>query len=105
MLFSFSQLFKAKNIVRKGQIKLEIELEDKYFFKVKDYEVVIDKKNNKCSCTCIYFSLFPKNKICSHIIAAYLFLEGENWIKENLRKNKEKLLNKNINYSISSNKN
>ncbi len=90
MRFSFSQLFKAKDLVKEGKIKIEKIVNQKIYFKVKDYNVIIDLKNKKEFCDCFYFSLFSKNKkICSHIIACYLIIGSDKWLLEELKKRKK----------------
>ncbi len=91
MRFSLSQLLKAKNIIKNKKVKILFFKNGKYYLKVKDYSVILDFKKKKETCNCIYFSLFSqKSKICSHIIAAYLYLQGEKWLKEELKRNAKK---------------
>jgi predicted nucleic acid-binding Zn finger protein len=92
MRFSFSQLFKAKDLIKGGKVKIEKIVNQKIYFKVKEYDVILDLKNKKDYCSCFYFSLFSKNKkICSHIIACHLLIEGDKWLLKELKKRKDAL--------------
>jgi hypothetical protein len=75
IIFTQEQLLKARKLLKRKDIKLNFLINQKAYFLVKNYQVIIDLKNKKCSCTCNYFVL--KKKICSHVLASLLYLFGE----------------------------
>jgi hypothetical protein len=86
-LFTKTQVLKAKKLLKNNEVQLNFLLNKKAYFKVKNYEVIINLKDKKVTCSCNYFLL--KRKLCSHILAALLYLFKEvNIIYEFLKKNK-----------------
>ena len=67
-------------LAKQGKVEKDLENEKRAFFNVETNNekksVIFDKKQNKWSCDCRFFSL--KLTDCSHIKAAKKFLEDEN---------------------------
>jgi len=74
-LFSQSQILKAKKFIKKGEVQLNFLIKGKAYFKIKSYEVIIDLKNKRATCTCNYFIF--KRGYCSHILASVFYLFKE----------------------------
>lgn len=64
---------KAQRLIDEGKIELELQSDDRYQFKVEggsgDYTVGVDIDTGETFCPCPF-----QGKICSHQIAAHLFL-------------------------------
>jgi hypothetical protein len=74
---------KSKKLFESGKVKEEFETNKRIHFRVQgeteEHSVIFDKKENKFSCDCTYFTL--KGKYCSHIEAVKLLLKKKK--KEN----------------------
>lgn len=70
---------KARDLVKKGKVRKEVETEKRIHFKVEgeteEHFVIFDKEKNRFSCDCPYFSL--KEKYCSHIEAVKIFISRQ----------------------------
>jgi len=78
---SWHNYFKAKSLIKRGEVKLEGASTHYFFLKVKDYDVRIPKSPDlKANCTCQSGSIWRVGKICSHIKASELFLEKKDEI-------------------------
>jgi hypothetical protein len=70
---------KAKNLVKEGKVKKEIETEKRIHFKVQGetevHSVIFNKEKNEWECDCPFSTL--KEKECSHIVACKLFLKNK----------------------------
>jgi hypothetical protein len=68
---------KALRILREGKVKKDIETEKRIHFTVQGetetHSVIYDKIKKEWSCDCMYLTL--REKTCSHILAAQLFLK------------------------------
>jgi len=67
-----TQIERATELIKGGLVKLESETENARYFKVKDYDVRIEKCG-KTSCTCQFASVWGnQKKDCYHVIACKL---------------------------------
>jgi hypothetical protein len=67
---------KAYLLLSRGKVTKELETEKRIHFKVLSREahsVIFDKEKNIWKCDCRFFAL--KQRACSHILAANLFLK------------------------------
>jgi hypothetical protein len=67
---------KAYSLLSKGKVSKELETERRIHFKVVSrdvHSVIFDKEKKLWECDCRFFAL--KQKYCSHILAADLFLK------------------------------
>jgi hypothetical protein len=68
---------KAFRLLRENKVKKDIETDKRIHFTVQgeteEHSVIYDKVKKEWNCDCIYLTL--KEKMCSHILAAKLFLE------------------------------
>jgi len=71
------KLKKAKKLVREGRVKIDLISRARIYFQVEGesevHSVILDRERNRWSCDCAYFAL--KEKECSHILAAKIFLK------------------------------
>ncbi len=72
---SWYTYLRAKKLLKKGLVEYIGGSTKSFYFKVKDYDVTIPKKEGKFNCTCQYFSLWGVQKNCSHIEVAKMFIE------------------------------
>ena len=78
-----SKAIKAKELVRSGKVKIDLETEKRIYFTVESNEkhsVIYDKLGDNWECDCRYFSL--KGKECSHILACKIYLKSKAITKE-----------------------
>ena len=73
--------FKARTLIKRGLVKLVSRGSNFFFFDVKNYTVMIDRKDSKASCTCKAGSCFNVGNKCSHVQACRLLLKSLGKIK------------------------
>jgi hypothetical protein len=74
---------KALRILKEGKVKKDIETDKRIHFQVQGetevHSVIYDKIKNEWNCDCMYLTL--REKTCSHILAAKLFLKKRAHLK------------------------
>lgn len=68
--------WKAKTLLVRKQVKLDLETPNAFYFKVKDYDVTHRKKNDDWNCTCVNGSAWAAGQAkCYHVRAVKMWLE------------------------------
>ena len=75
---------RAKKLVDEGNVELDIDADNAVHFKVGRHFVIYDKRRDRWSCTCMWFSM--KLTDCSHIIACKYKLREYYGKQDNERK-------------------
>ena len=66
---SLKQYYDAKQLLRKGKLKILSDDGNMITYEAGGYSVIYDKRRERYSCTCKGSSAFLKGKFCYHILA------------------------------------